>query len=55
MLFSYMPLVAKQKLTWIKKKNKNLRVFSPSGCIEVLSTAKYQAAQTEDEKKCNPK
>lgn len=32
------------------KNNKNLGVFSPSGCIEVLSIAKYQAAETENGK-----
>lgn len=34
----------------LKKNNNNLRLFSPSGCIEVVSTAKYQAAGTENGK-----
>lgn len=34
----------------LKKNNNNLRLFSPSGCTEILSTAKYQAAGAENGK-----
>lgn len=47
-----MPLVAKQglKMNLKPKHYKNVRVFIPSGCVEVLCTAKYQAAGTDNGK-----